>query len=44
MIICNEVFLFWSGLFGVLDASCILLGIVFSRFGKFSVIIWLNIL
>jgi hypothetical protein len=38
MIICHGVVLFWSGLFGVLESSCICMGISFSRFGKFSVI------
>jgi hypothetical protein len=38
MIICHEVVLFWSGVLGVLEASFTCMGIVFSRFGKFSVI------
>jgi hypothetical protein len=44
MIICCGLVLFWSGLFGVLEVSCTCMGIDFSRFGKFSVIILLNIL
>jgi hypothetical protein len=45
MMICHGVVLFLSGLFGVLEASYICVGIDFSRFGKFSVIIiLLNIL
>jgi hypothetical protein len=36
MIICYGVVLFLSSLFGVLEASCTSMGIVFSRFGKFS--------
>jgi hypothetical protein len=44
MMICHGVVLFWSGLFGVLEVSCTFMGIVFSRFGKFSVIILLNML
>jgi hypothetical protein len=35
MIICHGVVLFWSGLFGVLEAYCICMEIDFSRFGKF---------
>jgi hypothetical protein len=44
LIICHGVVLFWSCLFGVLEASCTWMGIAFSRFGKFSVIILLSIL
>jgi hypothetical protein len=44
LIICRMLVLFWSSLFGVLDASCTWMGIVFSRFGKLFVIILLNIL
>jgi hypothetical protein len=44
MIICHGVVLFWLNLFCVLGTSCICMGITFSRFGKFSVIILLNIL
>jgi hypothetical protein len=38
------VVLFWASLFGVLEAYCTWMGIVFSTFGKFSVIILLSIL
>jgi hypothetical protein len=34
MMICHGIDLFWSGLFGVLEASCTCMGIDFSRFGK----------
>jgi hypothetical protein len=44
MMIYHVVLLFWSGLFGVLEASCMCMGLSFSRFGKFSVIILLNVL
>jgi hypothetical protein len=45
MIICHGEVLFWSNLFGVLEASCIWMGKTFLRFGKFSIIIiLLNIL
>jgi hypothetical protein len=44
MVICHGVVLFWSGLFGVLKVSYTYMGIVFSRLGKFSVIILLNML
>jgi hypothetical protein len=44
MIICHGVVLFWSSLLGVMEASCTLMGIVFFWFGKFYVIILLNIL
>jgi hypothetical protein len=44
MIICHGIVPFWSGLFGVLEAACICKGMDFSRFGKFSVIVSLNIL
>jgi hypothetical protein len=44
MTICHGVVLFLSSLFGVLGAFCTCIGIDFSRFGKFSVIILLNIL
>jgi hypothetical protein len=44
MIIGCGVVLFWSGLFGVLETYYICMGTAFSRFGKFSVIILLNIL
>jgi hypothetical protein len=44
MIICHGIVLFWDSLFGVLETSCSWMGIDFSRFGKFSVIILLNIL
>jgi hypothetical protein len=36
IIMCQEEFLFWSSRFGVLQASCIFMGISFFRFGKFS--------
>jgi hypothetical protein len=36
--------LLWSGLFGVLEASCTWMGRTFLRVGKFSVVILLNIL
>jgi hypothetical protein len=38
------VVLFWSCLFGVLEASCTWMCISFLRFGNFSLIILLNIL
>jgi hypothetical protein len=45
MIICHGVVLFWSSLFGILEASYTWMGIVSSRrHGKFSVNILLNIL
>jgi hypothetical protein len=44
IIICHGVVLYCSHLFGVLEASCTWMGIDFSKFGKFSVIILLNIL
>jgi hypothetical protein len=44
IIICHREVLFWSSLFDALDASCTWIGITFSRFGTFSVIILLNIL
>jgi hypothetical protein len=34
MILCHGVVLFWSGLFGVLEASWICMGIDYLRFGK----------
>jgi hypothetical protein len=43
IIMCREEFLFWSSLFGVLQASCMFMGISFYRFGKFSSIILLKI-
>jgi hypothetical protein len=44
MIRCHGVVLFWSSLFCALEISCTWMGIVFNRFGKFSVIILLNVL
>jgi hypothetical protein len=44
MIICYGEVLFWSSLSGVLKASYTWMGKIFLRFGKFSVIILLNIL
>jgi hypothetical protein len=44
MIICHWEALFWLSLFGVLQVSCSWMGKTFLRFGKFSVIILLNIL
>jgi hypothetical protein len=44
MIICCRVVLFWSDLFGALEDPCTCMVIVFSIFGKFSVIILLNML
>jgi hypothetical protein len=42
MIISCGVALLWSCLFVVLEVSCTWMGIAFSRFGKFSVILcWL---
>ena len=41
IIMCQEEFLFWSSLFGVLSASCMFMGISFFRFEKFSSIILL---
>jgi hypothetical protein len=43
MIMCHGEVLFWSGLFGVLKASCTLMGKTFLRFGEFLFIILLNI-
>jgi hypothetical protein len=43
IIMCLEGFLFWSSLFGVLEASCMFMGISFFRLGKFSSIILLKI-
>jgi hypothetical protein len=40
IILCHGVVLLWSSLFCVLKPSCICMGIVFYRFGKFSVIIF----
>jgi hypothetical protein len=37
MIICHGDVLFWSSLFGVLQASFTCMSKTFSRFGKFSV-------
>jgi hypothetical protein len=44
MIICHRKVLFWSSLFDVLEASCSFMGNSFLRFGKFSIILLLNIL
>jgi hypothetical protein len=44
MIICHRKVLFWSCLFGVLEASYTWMGISFMRFGKFPAIILFNIL
>jgi hypothetical protein len=44
MIIYHGEVLFLSSMFHVLEASCTWMGITFSRFGMFSVIILLNIL
>jgi hypothetical protein len=43
IIMCQEGFLLWSGLFGVLQAFCIFMGITLFRLGKFSSIILLKI-
>jgi hypothetical protein len=43
IIICLGEVLFWSCLFGVLKASCTLVSISFSKFGKFSFIMLLNV-
>ena len=40
---CQQEFLFWSSLFGVLKASCMFIGISFFRLEKFSSIILLKI-
>jgi hypothetical protein len=44
IIICLGEVIFWSSLFGVLEASCTWMVKTFSRFGNFSVIILLNML
>jgi hypothetical protein len=44
VIICHGEVLFWSSLLGILEASCTRMGETFLRFGKFSVIIILNII
>ena len=38
IIMCQEEFLFWSSLFGVVYASCMVMAISFLRYGKFSYI------
>ena len=43
IIMCQEEFLFWSSLFGVLLSSCMFMVIPFFRLGKFSSIILLKI-
>jgi hypothetical protein len=44
MITCHREVLFWSSLFGELEAFCTWMGKTFLRFQKLSVIILLNIL